>query len=496
MNGVIIQYFHWYHNGNLWNEFAENVDFLKELGFTAAWLPPAVKCSSGREGRGYDVYDLYDLGEFDQKGGIPTRYGTKQEYLDAVEKAHKAGISVYGDIVLNHRIGGDEEEEITVHQVDAEDRKKIIGDPFKATAVTKFTFPGRGDQYSSFVWNYECFSGIDIIKKEDQELKGIFKIHNSYGPEWTESVSHQFGNYDYLMGADVEYRNPFVVEEMKKWIKWYLETTKVDGMRLDALKHISSDFLKDWIRYIKTELAPDCYVLGEFWKDEAEKITYFSDKMDDLISCFDAPLHYNFFEASKEGRNYDLTQILKGSFLEKKPVFSVSFVENHDTQKLQSLESAVKTWFKPIAYAVILLSQDAYPCVFYPDLFGTEYTDIKDNEEIKISMPKIEILPKLLKARQQFAYGEQHYYFDHPNCIAWRREGDGKSSGCIVVISNGGEGYKGIELGQDHAGLVYVDFLDHIKEEIVINTDGVGVFKVNSCSVSVWIRKDQYNFSY
>ncbi len=117
------------------------------------------------------------------------------------------------------------------------------------------------------------------------------------------------------MGADIEYRNPYVVQEMKNWIKWYMDTTKVEGIRLDALKHISSDFLKEWTQYIKTEINPECYILGEFWKDEAEKIEYFSDKMTDLISCFDAPLHYNFFRASEEGRNYDLSGILKGSFL-------------------------------------------------------------------------------------------------------------------------------------------------------------------------------------
>src|SRR5690606_41850328 len=73
-----------------------------------------------------------------------------------------------------------------------------------------------------------------------EEMKGVFKIHNEYGEEWTDAVSHQFGNYDYLMGADIEYRNPYVVEEMKNWIRWYMETTKVDGIRLDALDRKST----------------------------------------------------------------------------------------------------------------------------------------------------------------------------------------------------------------------------------------------------------------
>jgi alpha-amylase len=489
MNGVIIQFFHWYHPGNIWDEFSDKAQELKDLGFTAVWLPPATKSSLGAKGRGYEVYDPYDLGEFDQKGGIPTRYGTKKEYLKAIEKAHEAGISVYADIVLNHRMGGDEEEYITVHEVNEQNRNEIISDPMEVSATTKFTFPGRNGKFSDFIWDYHCFGGIDNVKKNGEELAGIFKIHNEYGNEWNDSVSHQFGNYDYLMGVDVEYRNPHVVEEMKNWIKWYIETTKVDGIRLDALKHISSDFLKEWITYIKKEINPDCYILGEFWKDEAEKIDSFSEKMDDLISCFDVPLHYNFFRASKEGKDYNLIQILEGSFLKKKPLFSVSFVENHDTQRLQALESAVQDWFKPIAYSIILLSEEAYPCVFYPDLFGAEYTDIRDDEEIKITMPKIEVLPKLLKARQQFAYGEQINYFDHPNCIAWMRKGDKEHSGCVIIVSNSDDGYKEIDMGKENAHSIYIDFLEQRNDEIQTDENGKATFHVNAGSVSVWVKK-------
>ena len=122
MNGVIIQFFHWYHPGNLWKEFIEKSEEIKKLGFTAVWFPPAIKSAGGTDGRGYDVYDLYDLGEFDQKGTVATRYGTKQEYLDAIRKAQKSGLQVYADIVLNHRLGADEKETVTVQQVNDENR--------------------------------------------------------------------------------------------------------------------------------------------------------------------------------------------------------------------------------------------------------------------------------------------------------------------------------------------------------------------------------------
>lgn len=487
INGVIFQYFHWYHEGNLWNEFIEKAEELKDLGISAIWFPPANKCDLGTDGRGYDIYDLYDLGEFDQKGNIKTRYGTKEEYISAIRKAHELGISVYADIVLNHRMGGDEEETVTVHEVCEEDRTKIISEPFAAKAKTKFTFPGRGGVYSDFIWDHQCFSGIDFINVDGEERTGIFKIHNSSGTDWNDSASHQFGNYDYLMGADVEYRNPEVVQEMKKWIKWYVETTKADGFRLDALKHISSDFLKEFITYIKKEINEDFYIMGEFWKDTPEKISEFSEKMKDLISLFDAPLHYNFFNASKEGNNYDLRNILKGTFLEDKPVFSVSFVENHDTQPLQGLESSVEEWFKPLAYAVILMSEKAYPCIFYADFYGAEYTDLKDGEMHKIIIPKVEVLPKLLQARQKFAYGKQIDFFDDPGCIAWLRTGDSGSLPCVVILSNGEASKKEITLGDSFGSLKFKDFLGYRMETVECDEKGNAIFYVNPRSVSVWI---------
>ena len=42
------------------------------------WLPPAYKGVGGKNDNGYGVYDLYDLGEFNQKGSIETKYGTKR----------------------------------------------------------------------------------------------------------------------------------------------------------------------------------------------------------------------------------------------------------------------------------------------------------------------------------------------------------------------------------------------------------------------------------
>ena len=78
--GVMMQYFHWYEkdDGSLYKRLAHEASVLAKAGFTALWLPPAYKGVGGAADVGYGVYDLYDLGEFDQKGSVRTKYGTRR----------------------------------------------------------------------------------------------------------------------------------------------------------------------------------------------------------------------------------------------------------------------------------------------------------------------------------------------------------------------------------------------------------------------------------
>lgn len=74
-NPTLLQCFHWYYpeGGKLWPELAERADGFNDIGINMVWLPPAYKGASGGYSVGYDSYDLFDLGEFDQKGSIPTQ---------------------------------------------------------------------------------------------------------------------------------------------------------------------------------------------------------------------------------------------------------------------------------------------------------------------------------------------------------------------------------------------------------------------------------------
>lgn len=492
INGTMMQFFHWYYpaDGSLWDHAKSKAKELAGLGITALWLPPASKGKDGANSSGYDAYDLYDLGEFEQKGSVRTKYGTKDAYVSAIRTLDENNIGVYADIVLNHKGGADEKEKVPVVRVNPENRNEIVGEPLEIEAYTRFTFPGRKGKYSQFIWDYHCFSGVDCAA--DLSESGIFKIRNEYGEDWEDVVAREKGNFDYLMFADIEFRNPAVREELKRWGQWFLGEAPFAGVRLDAVKHMSPAFIIEWLDHMRT-LKPGLFAVGEHWAPEDLPIMLkFLEATQGRISLFDAPLQHNFFEASNKGKDYDLTAIFHNTLLEANPQLAATLVGNHDTQPLQALESVVQTWFKPLAYALILLRQSGYPCIFYPDLYGAHYVgNDKDGNQQEVWLEQCPHLQELLTARKQYAYGPQRDYFDNPGCIGWTREGDADhpGSGCAVVLSNGGETSKRMEAGTAHACKIFVDHLGVRQEEVTIGSDGWAEFPVAAGSVSVWIAK-------
>jgi alpha-amylase len=487
-NQTLIQYFHWYYNESdqLWIKVVKEAKNLNDLGITAVWLPPAYKGSNGGYSIGYDAYDLFDLGEFDQKNSIATKYGSKDEYLQAIDALHQNHIQVLADTVFNHKAGGDELETIKVRKVNEGNRNEFISEEMEIQAWTKFTFPGRNGKYSEFIWNSSCFSGVDWA--EDLQETAIYAIKNEHGEGWEHVPSTELGNYDYLMFDDIEFRNPAVREELHYWGKWFHETTNIDGFRLDAVKHISPEFINEWIDKLKENCGRDFFIISENWDIvSAAELSNYIEITGGKTQLFDSLLHHNLYLASTGGKDYDLDKIFENTLVQCNPTHAITFVDNHDSQPLQALESFVEFWFRPLAYALILLREQGIPCVFFTDLYGAIYED----EGQHVDLQPLAELQNLLRLRRDLAYGAQRDYFDHNNCVGWTRAGDPsfENSGMAVVLSNGDEGFKEMEIGKAFAGEVFIDALGKREEEIVIDENGCGEFLCDGGSVSVWIKK-------
>lgn len=480
LNGVLLQAFHWdlAADGQLWRKLADGAARIAEAGYTAVWLPPAYKGAGGGLDVGYGVYDLYDLGEFDQKSSVRTKYGTREEFVRAVERLRACGLQVYADLVLNHRQGGDGTEEVLARAVDPNDRTQVAVEARPIRAWTRFTCAGRAGRYSQFEWNAACFSSVDC----DANAPDEHAIYLLDGKSFSDEVSNEHGNFDHLLGCDVDFAHEPVRAELARWLEWFVDTSGVDGFRLDALKHIPSTFYAGLLAHIRGA-RPDREwpAIGEYWAADTAALAGYRAAVSGAVQLFDVPLHYRFVDAARAGRDYDLRTIFDGTYVAADPTAAVTFVDNHDTQPGQSLESTVADWFKPIAYALILLRQDGYPCVFLPDWLG------HDHDERPLASHGF-LIERMIAARRSHGYGDQHDAAPSATCLAWVRTGDAEHPGSMVVVLSSADA-DAATLCAYAADAQFVDVTGHIDAVVTTDGEGTGTFPCPAGSLSVWVQR-------
>src|ERR1035438_8579463 len=86
-----------------WPQISQKMPEIAEAGYDSLWLPNPAKGNSGAYSYGYDQFDPFDLGSTNQQGTVATRYGTQDQLIQMVQLAHRFGIRVYFDNVMNRR---------------------------------------------------------------------------------------------------------------------------------------------------------------------------------------------------------------------------------------------------------------------------------------------------------------------------------------------------------------------------------------------------------
>ena len=511
VNGTILQCFHAYLPINLstdelaggtadglagaplWQQLTSEAATLAEVGFSALWLPPMTKASGGATDVGYSAYDLYDLGEFDQCGSVATKYGDRAQLLNAIAAAHSAGLQVYGDVVLHRKHGGDGIELLAGTLVSWRDRNRAIAPAQSIKVHSQFTFPGRGQRYSDMTWRGEHFqlANHNALAATPLKKRSLYRLKPK--PFSTE-IDVRLVAQTSTLACELDLEMPAVAQALNEWGQWLLETTGVNGLRLDGANHMSTRFVREWVQQLRSgqsaqAAASPLFVMGDCWSDQVNDLHWYIAKTDGQLSLFDVPLHYNFHRASRQEGYYDLRDIFKGTLTEEQPALAVTFVENHNSQLQQLLESPVEDWFKPLAYVLILLRQEGYPCVFAADYYGASYTEGLPNGDIReVCLPSHQvILERLMFARSHHAYGPQHDYFEQQNIIGWTRLGtQQRPQAMAVVISNGQGGVQWMQAGKPNAR--FIDITGHLREPVWTNDDGWAAFSCPRRSVSVWVE--------
>ncbi|MFW5976592.1 MAG: alpha-amylase [Bacillota bacterium] len=482
-NETLMQTFYWELNtgkyaqkykeeADLWNLLASKAQSLANTGITGVWLPPANKGLEGINDVGYGCYDLWDLGEFDQKGSIRTKYGTKEELEQAIKSFHNQDIKVYYDAVLNHVMGADQTEKVKLSENSENNPGEI------AEVWTKFDYPGRKNKYSDFKWNWTHFNGTDWAENLG---RGLFLFQ---GKRWDNTYQWQD---DYLMGVDYDYLNPEVQDEIIKWGKWLVNEIKVDGFRLDAVRHIDTDFMNRWIEELQKYTTTWLNFIGEAWFEDTSNITGYLDTVDnEHLMAFDYPLH-NAFRELRDGKLN--MKWLGGRGLVNDDIYAnkaVTFVDNHDTDRDRDHNGyGVKPIYnrKYQAYTYILTREEGLPTVFWKDYF---IYDMKEK------------LDKIIEARKKFAYGPGFETSTNDiNNYSYIRAGSDKvqGSGLVMMISQetGGD-IKSKILNSRKPDTVFSDYTGNISEKVKTDSRGFGKFKVRGEADrgwSIWVPENK-----
>jgi alpha-amylase len=280
----------WYHGGDL-QGLRDKLGYIKRLGTTAIWLTPsfknkAVQDNNGFPSAGYHGYWITDFTKIDP------HLGSNDDLKFLIRDAHRLGIKVYFDVITNHTADVIRYQEGAAPSYVSKDQS-----PYKTAAGTVFddrdfaggsTFPALDPNvsfpYHPFVPDTEPAAN----HKVPEWLNDVRRYHNRGNTTFVGENS-QYGDFFGL--DDLFTEDPKVVNGMIDIYKFWIREFKVDGFRMDTMKHVDDAFWQRFApaieRYARSQGVRDFYMFGEVAEDFDVGITSHYPIHDDVQGVLD-----------------------------------------------------------------------------------------------------------------------------------------------------------------------------------------------------------------
>ena len=304
----------------------KHLNYIDTLGVTAIWVNPVLENDvRGGSYHGYATTDYYR---------IDPRFGTNTEWNEFVEEAHGKNLKVVMDMIFNH---------------------SGISHPWVENKPSN-------DWYNS----------------ADEYVQTNFRLNTVFDPYASDYDKMRTVDGWFVPGMpDLNQRNPHLMKYLIQNSIWWIEESKIDGIRMDTHPYADINGMANWIRAVEKEY-PKFNIVGECWYNSEgaeafwQKNSYVNRVANpelptvmDFVLCMNARDYFN--KSTKDGGGLNqLYDHLTLDYLFPDPSRILTFLDNHDTDRfLTEMPENLDSWKQAQAF---LLTSRGIPQIYY----GTE----------------------------------------------------------------------------------------------------------------------------
>ncbi|WP_366591056.1 alpha-amylase family glycosyl hydrolase [Muricauda sp. ANG21] len=307
------------HGGDI-KGILNHFSYIKDLGVTTIWLNPFLENDqSDFSYHGYAISDFYKT---------DSRLGSNEDFIELVKKCHQNGMKVLMDQVFNHC--------------------------------------GSGH------WWMKDLPSKDWVTQWDNFTPSNFVTRIASDPYAPKSEFDQLtkGWFDRNM-PDLNLENEVLRTYMIQNSLWWIEHSKIDGIRMDTYAYPNQEAMAEWMFRISKEY-PNFYVVAETLEQKASYLSYWvghtnkNGYVSNIKSASDYPLYFSMISAfGRDGNVIELYDTLAEDFIYANPYQLKTFNGNHDQSRLYAKLDQNKEKVK--MSMAFLLTTRGIPQIYYGD---------------------------------------------------------------------------------------------------------------------------------
>jgi len=439
------------HGGDIAG-ISQHLGYISKLGFTTVWINPLLENNMPQTSyHGYAITDFYK---------IDPRFGSNKEYCDFVKKAHDMKLKVVMDFVLNHC--------------------------------------GSSHWWHNDLPSKDWYHQFDSFTRTSYRASTLI---DPYASQYDKAVFEK-GWFDNTM-PDLNQKNPLVATYLIQNTLWWIETSSIDGIRLDTQPYSDMEFLNDWAGAVNAEY-PDFSIVGESWfsypaftacfQRNQKPISSYSSQIGHVT---DFPLCFAMLASVNDSDDWDngmakVYNTLCMDFLYADAMQNLIFLSNHD---LSRLEETVKGDIHKYKMLVTMLATlRGIPQFYYGDEILLPGDKAKGDGRLRKDMPggwpsdKVNVFTNDgLSAIQKEALDFTRQIF------TWRKNNPEIAKGRLVhfVPNNGLYVYSRIAKNDD----AIVVFVNNNKKPVKVDSKVYAELLKGAASAKNVITGEEYNLS-